>query len=104
MSDEEAGVVFQDSAGAEAFAAEAPEAEGGKPGELEPWVTELIARVGAGAALSANDKARLPVALQLQAQHHAAALQSQSEAAAANRNSGLLSLVWLVTPAHPSGG
>ena len=37
MSDEEAGVVFQDSAGAEAFAAEAPEAEGGKPGELEPY-------------------------------------------------------------------
>ena len=54
MSDEEAGVVFQDSAGAEAFAAEAPEAEGGKPGEF--------------------------------------------------RNTGLLSLVWLVTPAHPSGG
>ena len=83
MSDEEAGVEFQDSAGAEAFAAEAPEAEGGKPGELEPWVTELIGRVGAGASLNANDKARLPVALQLQAQHHAAALQSQSEVAAA---------------------
>ena len=83
MSDEEAGVEFQDSAGAEAFAAEAPEAEGGKPGELEPWVTELIGRVGAGASLNTNDKARLLVALQLQAQHHAAALQSQSEVAAA---------------------
>ena len=71
MSDEEAGVEFQDSAGAEAFAAEAPEAEGGKPGELEPWVTELIGRVGAGASLNPNDKIRLPVALQLQAQHHA---------------------------------
>ena len=34
MSDEEAGVEFQDSAGAEAFAAETPEAEGGKPGEI----------------------------------------------------------------------
>ena len=78
MSDEEAGAVFQDSAGAEA-----PEAEGGKPGELEPRVTELIGRVGAGASLNPNDKARLPVALQLQAQHHAAALQSQSEVAAA---------------------
>ena len=83
MSDEEAGVEFQDSAGAEAFAAEAPEAEGGKPGELEPWVTELIGRVGAGASLNANDKARLPVALQLQAQHHVVALQSQSEAVVA---------------------
>jgi hypothetical protein len=61
MSDEEAGAEFQDSAGAEAFAAEAPEAEGGKPGELETWVTDLIGRVGEGASLSANDKARLPV-------------------------------------------
>ena len=59
MSDEEAGAEFQDSAGAEAFAAEAPEAEGGKPGELEPWVTELIGRVGAGASLNTNDKLRV---------------------------------------------
>ena len=83
MSDEEAEVEFQDSVGGEVFAAEPPEAEGGKPGELEPWVIELIGRVGDGESLSTNDKARLPVALQLQAQHHAVALQSQSEAAAA---------------------
>lgn len=66
---------------------ESPAAEGDPAaaveGTLDQWVLELIARVGAGEALNANDKARLPVALQLQAQHHATALQAQAEAAAA---------------------
>ena len=64
MSDEEGEVEFVDTSGVEELDAAAPAAA---EGELDPWITELIARVGVGASLSANDKARLPVALQLQA-------------------------------------